>query len=306
MIKIITRNPFCGAKIMDIKQIKIHKLINLFQMVVLFSAMAALLATIGWVIAGIAGVKFALIVACLSCAFSHSLPSQFVMRFYRARPVFPRQVPVLYQISNMLAQRADLKRSPTLYLMPGRSMNAFATGSERDPAICLGQGLIHTLNPKEIAGILGHEISHIKNHDIMVMGYAALFNRIIYYVSLACQIGLLFVMPIVWMNEQNLSIIPVMLIALAPVISLLLNQALSRSREYEADLGSALLTGNPDYLTSALTKLEIYKKNMRKWFGILIPSDQPNSLLSTHPQTKERIRRLQSYKIEYPHAQWAQ
>lgn len=290
---------------MDIKQIQFHTVKNQFQMVILFLAMTALLGAVGWVIAGMAGAKFALILACFSWAFSPSSPSNFVMRFYRARPILPSQFPELYQISNVLAQRAGLKREPVLFLMPGRSMNAFATGSEDDPAICLGQALLHTLNTKEIAGIIGHEISHIKNNDISVMGYASFFNRITYYVSLVGQIGLIFLIPIIWINEGSLPIIPAILIASAPVISLLLNQALSRSREYEADLGSAMLTGNPDYLSAALTKLEIYRKNMKRWFGIPMTARQPNLLLSTHPPARERIRRLQSYKTGHQHFMWA-
>ena len=273
-------------------------------MLVLFLAMTALLGTTGWVIAGLSGVKFALILAVLSWVFTPSSSSSLVMRFYRARPIPTHLFPDLYQISNLMAQRAGLKRLPVLYLLPGRSMNAFATGTEKDPAICLGQGLIQALNTKEIAGILGHEISHIKNNDVLVMGYASLFNRITYYVSLIGQIGLVFLIPMIWIKEGHLPIIPAMIIAFAPAINLLLIQALSRSREYEADLGSAMLTNNPDYLCAALRKLEIYRKNMRRWFGIPMTAEQQNSLLSTHPPTQDRIRRLQSYKIRYQHLLW--
>lgn len=289
---------------MDIKRIKFHKLINRFQMLILFLAMTALLGTTGWVIAGWTGVQCALILASLSWVFSPSLPSSFIMRLYRARPVSAHQLPALYQVSNLLAQRAGLKRPPVLYLLPGRSMNAFATGAQNDPAICLGQGLVQALNTQEVAGILGHEISHIKNNDVLVMGYASFFNRITYYVSLVGQIGLIFLIPITWINEGKLPIIPAMIIGCAPAISLLLNQALSRSREYEADLGSAMLTGNPDYLSAALTKLEFYTKNMRRWRGIPMTASQQHSLLSTHPPTQDRIRRLQSYKTTHQHLLW--
>jgi len=290
---------------MNNKQVRFHRLMNRFQVLLLFLAMAALLGITGGIIAGMPGVKFALIAAFISWLFTPSLSSSFVMRLYRAQPMPARRFPELYHISNVLAQRANLNRAPDLYLLPGRSMTAFAAGSKSDPAICLGQRLIQTLNAKEIAGILGHEISHIKNNDIMVMGYASIFNRIIYYVSMVGQIGLLLFIPFIWLYGLNVSVFAVMIMASAPAISLILNQALSRSREYEADLGSAMLTGNPDYLSAALTKLEIYKRNMTRWFKIPMAADQPNWLLSTHPPTKERIRRLQSYGSKNQHFLWA-
>lgn len=290
---------------MDIKQIKHQKFINLVQMISLFAAMTALLSTTGWVLAGLGGVKIALILACLSWLFSPSLPSKLVMRMYRARPIYPRLSPGLYQISDVLAKRAGLKRAPVLYLMPGQSFNAFAAGSQDDPAICISQGLIHTLDTREIAGILGHEITHIKNNDVQVMGYAGLFSRITYYISLVGQIGLIFYIPIAWVTGGDLSLLAVMIVAFAPVISFLLNQALSRTREYAADLGSAMLTGNPDYLTSALAKLEQYQKNLKRWLGMPLTLNPQASLLSTHPPTTERIRRLQSYKTGHPDILWA-
>lgn len=281
---------------MDLQNIKYHKLLNKIQMIVLFAAMAGLLGITGWVIGGLAGAKFALILACISWLFNATLPARLVMKFFRARPLNPRMAQGLYQLSHVLAQRAGLKKTPVLYLIPGTSMTAFATGSKDDPAICLGQRLLQTLNTNEIAGILGHEITHIKNNDIRVMGYAGIFNRITYYTALIGQFGLIFYLPFALMKGIDISLLPVMLIAFAPALSLLLNLALSRSREYEADLGSALLTGSPDYLTSALRKLEAYQKNMQRWFGIPMTMDSQTSMLSTHPPTRERIRRLQSFK----------
>lgn len=289
---------------MNKRQIKFQQLINRFHMLILFLAMTALLAVTGWIIAGMAGVNAAVILACLSWLFSPTSSSNFVMRLYRARPISSHRFAELYQISNILAQRAGLKRSPDLYMLPGRLMNAFAVGSKDDPAICLSQELVYTLDTKEIAGILGHEISHIKNNDMLFMGYAYIFNRVTYYISLIGQIGLLFFVPLIFINRGTLPIIPVAIMAFAPAISLLLIQALSRSHEYEADLGSAMLTGSPDYLIAALTKLEIHKKNMTRWFKIPISENHSNSLLRTHPPTRERIRRLQSYKAGDQHALW--
>nr|WP_320192863.1 zinc metalloprotease HtpX [uncultured Desulfobacter sp.] len=289
---------------MDKRQFKFQQLVNRFHMLILFLAMTVLLAVTGWVIAGMAGVNAAVILACLSWIFSPTSSSSFVMRLYRTRPISSRRFPELYQISDVLAQRAGLKRSPDLYLLPGKLMNAFAVGSKDDPAICLSQELIHTLDTKEIVGILGHEISHIKNNDMLFMEYAYIFNRITYYVSLVGQIGLIFLAPLIWISQGTLPIIPVIIMAFAPAMSLFLIHALSRSHEYEADLGSAMLTGSPDYLIAALTKLEIYKKNMKRWFKIPISENHSNSLLRTHPPTKERIRRLQSYKTSDQHFLW--
>ncbi len=279
---------------MDNRIIKRHRVTNIVQIAILFVFMATLLALTGWVIAGLSGVKFALIIAAVSFLLSPEMSSRFIMRMYKAKSINPEMMPVLYDIIEVLSERAGLEKRPLLYVMPGPAINAFASGSRNDPAICLSEGLLRVLNTKEIAGILAHEITHIRNNDMKVMALAGMFNKITYYISLLGQIGLVLMLPVIWTNYTNLSLMPILLLVFAPTLSMLMQLALSRNREYEADLGSALLCGKPDYLVSALRKLEAYHKKMKYWFRIPGKMNNQNPWVSTHPPTVQRIKRLKS------------
>ncbi|HCY84512.1 MAG TPA: peptidase M48 [Desulfobacteraceae bacterium] len=264
-----------------------------FQTLTLLTSMAGLLGFLGWLLAGPAGIKVAMIITMLAFVFTPKLPSRMVMGSLRARPLHPAAAPELYRIVETLSRRAGLEKMPTLYLTPSRKLNAFAVGSSEDSAVGITHGLVSALNTREMAGILSHEITHIKNRDMQVMALSAVFGRITNFLSVTGQILLLVSLPFALMGQVTYSLFPLMVLIFAPMMSMLLYLALSRTREFEADKGAADLLNDPHALASALSKVEQY--NTRTWqrmfFPVAVKPDQ-TPLLQSHPPTKERIKRL--------------
>lgn len=283
------------------QNIKKHKLNNLIHTGLLLVSMAVLLGLLGWSVAGWAGVKFAVVAGIVLFLFTPALPSRVIMRAYGARPLHPRSAPRLYTMVETLSKRAGLERMPVLYFLPSPVLNAFASGGRENPAICVTEGLLNILNGDETAAILGHEIAHIQNNDMRVMGYAELFGKLTGYGSLIGQALVILLLPSMLAGYVAVSFLPYLLLVFAPLLSTLMQLALSRTREFEADLGSSILTGSPHSLVSALHKLEMYRG--RHWKNLFIPASlrrQP-SMLRTHPSTKERIRRLLSLSASFRH-----
>lgn len=256
--------------------------------------MAGLLGMLGWMIAGATGIKAAMVFGIISFLLRPQLPSRLIMKTCRAKRLSPNALPNLYRITQILSKRAGLDRMPDLYYLPSRALNAFAVGTRDDAAIGITDGLFKILSANEMAGIIGHEITHIQNNDMQVMGLANFFNRLTGYGSLLGQILFVLFLPVMLISDMNVPVLPLLLLIFAPALSLILHLALSRTREFEADLGSSVLTGNPYLLASALNKLEQYQK--RRWKNFFIPAsiNHQAGFLRTHPLTKERIRRLLS------------
>ncbi|MGO4837732.1 zinc metalloprotease HtpX, partial [Rhizobiaceae sp. 2RAB30] len=186
---------------------------------------------------------------------------------------------------------------PKLYVIPSRMMNAFAVGRRDDSAIAITDALARTLSTRELAGVLAHEMSHIANEDVRVMAFADMVSR---FTSLMSAIGLfslfLNVVGFAGGYEAQVPWQGVVVLLAAPTVSGLLQMALSRTREFDADLGAAILTGDPDGLAIALRKLE--RAQGRRWEGILLPGGRiPDpSILRSHPKTEDRIARLAALK----------
>lgn len=269
-----------------------HTFLNWLHTTLLLAGILLLLALLGWFLAGATGIIWAVVLGALSLLFGQQLSPQLVLRMYRARPLTPQEAPGLYQIVYELASRAGLSIVPTLYYVPTRLLNAFAVGSRRNAAIGVTDGLLRALSERELAGVLAHEISHIRNNDIRVMNIADVASRITGLFSTFGKLLLFLNLPLILMGETPISWWAVLLLIFAPLISGLLQLALSRTREFDADLGAVQLTGDPVGLASALNKLEQYSLNL--WQQILFPGYRvPDpSLLRTHPHTKDRIARL--------------
>ena len=270
-----------------------HKLANHTHTVVLILCMAGLLGILGWFIAGAGGIKMAMIVTFLAYLFTPRMSSALIMRSLKARPLPVGAAPELYRILALLSRRAGLSRRPVLYYLPSKKLNAFAVGSPSDPAIGITHGLGASLTSREMAGILSHEITHIKNNDMQVMALSGVFGKITGYLSIVGQLMLIFSLPLVLAGQVHISLLPLALLVFAPTLSLMLHLALSRTREFEADLGSAVLLNDPHALASALSKVEQSQKG--RWQRLFLPMPYaPNQapLLQSHPPTKERIRRL--------------
>jgi heat shock protein HtpX len=173
-------------------------------------------------------------------------------------------------------------------------LNAFAVGRREDAVIAVTDGMLRVLNLRELTGVLAHEISHIRNRDLWLMGIADLAGRLTRLMTLLGLALLLVNLPL-WLG--GVASVPWLLIPLlvfAPQITVLLQLALSRAREFDADLDAAGLTGDPDGLASALAKLERYQHGV--WEQILLPGQRlpEPSVLRTHPPTAERIARLEA------------
>lgn len=222
------------------------------------------------------------------------VPADAVMRMYRAVPVDPRNGDALHRIVEVLADRAELERHPRLYVIPSTTMNAFATGTRDNAAIAITAGLLRKLDLRQTAGVIAHEISHIRNNDLHLMAMADTLTR---FMQLMAYLGLfLAIMNVVAIlfDLKTFSWVAIVMLYLAPMLASLLQLALSRTREYDADLEAAGLTGDPAALASALALLERYQG--RFWEDLTMPVPARRvpypSVLRSHPATSDRIARL--------------
>lgn len=274
------------------RQRRLHKLRNLAQSALLILGMLAVLGLCAFMVWGWAGLLWAIGLTGLSLLVAPSVAPEWVMRAYGARPLHPDDFPDGYALLRRLAARAGLERLPRLYWLPTELLNAFAVGRPERAAIGLSDGLLRALTPRELAGVLAHELSHVRNDDLWIMGLADVVSRLTSLLSWVGQFLLILNLPFLMADQVVVPWLVVLLLVFAPTIVGLLQLALSRSREFDADLDAAALTGDPRGLASALAKLERYQG--RYWEEILLPGRRMPvpSLLRTHPPTEERIRRL--------------
>jgi heat shock protein HtpX len=200
----------------------------------------------------------------------------------------------MFQLANDLSERAGLPFRPSLFVMRSDASNAFTVGGSKDPAIVLTDSLIATLSLREIRGVLAHEISHIRNGDLGMLSLADSFRRFTRTISIFGILFLLFNMNWLLMGQLSLPGGFLLLIISAPTLSLLLELALSRTREFEADRSTVALTDDPEGFIAALRKLD--SRNYRFWSMIFGHRREPqtSNLFRTHPTTDERIARLQA------------
>lgn len=269
-----------------------HRWRNLLHTLLLVGGMALLLALTSellfgdgvwpWVFAGVALAMFTL----------PDISPHWILRLYRARRLSPEEVPQLSLLMDELSLRGGLERPPALYWIPSSTINAFAVGSRRKAAIAMTDGLLRLLQPRELAGVLAHELSHIASNDMRLMGLADVVSRLTHLMSLFGMVLVLVSLPLMLLGLAPVPLAGMLLLIAAPTLSALLQLGLSRVREFDADLKAAHLTGDPAGLASALGKIE--QRTISLWQRILIPGyrDPEPSVLRTHPATDERIQRL--------------
>jgi heat shock protein HtpX len=277
-----------------------HAWRNRVQSLALLVAMGAFLAVLGWLIWGPDGILILVVVGVIGVAMNPSISPWWIMRLYGARSIRPQQAPQLWSMVSALAARAQLPTTPDLYYVPSTMLNAFAVGTRNQAAIAITDGLLRRLTLNELAGVLAHEISHIRNNDLWVMGLADLFSRATSLLSLMGQLLLLLNIPLILFGQVAINWLAIFLLVFAPSLSALAQLALSRTREYDADLNAARLTGDPEGLAKALKKIERIQGGwLERIFmpGRRVPEP---SLLRTHPQTDERIARLLALKQQIP------
>jgi heat shock protein HtpX len=274
-----------------------HRLQNLLHSVLLLAALLGLLWLLGWLLGGAFGVAWAMALGVIPVVVSIRIFPAVTLRMYGARPLSTGEAVRLYQVIGQLAGRAGLTTLPRLHYIPSRVPLVFSVGSGDNAAIAMSDGLLRLLTMRELIGVLAHELSHIVNRDTWVMSFADVTSRITRALSLLGQLLLLLNLPLYLLDRRPLPWLPLLLMAAAPSLSALLQLALSRTREFDADLAGARLSGDPIGLASALAKLEGTKPGAHRLFRQGVPASEP-SLLRTHPRTEERIRRLRDYHAE--------
>ena len=260
----------------------------------LLIAMAALLSYCGWIIAEWDGIVWSLVAGAATLVLVRRMPPGLVLRAIGTRAMSRSDAPALYEILDALCRRAGLEREPLLCWVGERAPVAFTVGQGTATTIVLSAALVRGMTLREIQGILAHEIVHVRNGDIALMQLAMVAGRL---TRLLSQIGLLLVFFSLFLRVvavRAIPIAPLMILIVAPIAVSILQLALSRAREGEADLEAAELTGDPHALASALVKMRRHEQMpLRGRFPTVAPLRIP-SLLRDHPATEERIRALLS------------
>ena len=268
-----------------------HRWLNRLQTALLVLTLLGIAAVAGSLLLGDGGLWLALAAAGFTLLLEPAAASGLTLRLYGARPLHPDEAPDLWAVLRELAARAGLPAVPVPHYVPSGVVNASATGSKHHAAIALTDGLLRSLTPRELTGVLGHEIAHIANEDLRVMGLADSISRLTHLLALLGQLAIVLSLPALLLGVTEVNWPALLLLAVAPQLALLAQLGLSRVREFDADRLAAELTGDPHGLASALAKIERVSRSWRAW---LLPgwgNPEPPGL-RTHPATAERIERL--------------
>jgi heat shock protein HtpX len=279
---------------------------NYLRTTILLAGLTALFMGVGYLIGGTSGAVIALFIAAATNLFSYWNADKLVLSMHDAHEVDQRTAPDLVHLVSELAQNAGLPM-PRVYLMDNPQPNAFATG--RNPehaAVAVTTGLLQMLSREEVAGVLAHELAHVRNRDTLTMTITATIAGAI---SMLAQFGMFFGGH--RNNNSGLGAIgTIAMMILAPIAAMLVQMAISRTREYEADAGGARISGRPDALASALRKISGAAEQIEN-----IPAERNpatahlfivnplthhgvDNLFSTHPSTENRIAALQRIAME--------
>jgi heat shock protein HtpX len=266
------------------------RLLNRLQSTVLLLGLAALAGTTGYLLAGSDGVIFAAVLAAGFLLFTPA-SGELVFRYlYGAAPLTAASAPQLFSLVGELARRAELERTPALFLIPTPVLQAMAAGSREAPSIGVTSGLLQTLPSRELAGVLAHEIAHVRHGDMFVMRIAAAAGSMTRAMSMTGAFLLILYFPVLWATGTTVSPAAIILLVGAPMASDLLELSLSRRREFLADAGAVELTGDPVALARALER--IAKLQGDDWERFTARGGRWLRWFRTHPTTEERIERL--------------
>ncbi len=275
-----------------------HQWQNTLHTWLMIAGSALLMALIAFSVFGGTGVVWAAVLTGFGLWQAGRVSPKLVLKLYKARVLTPHDVPQLHQLIRELATRAELPAVPQLYYVPSQMMNAFAVGQTTDSAIAVTDGLIRNLTLRQLAGVLAHEVSHIRNKDLTVMALGDVLSRL---TGTLATFGLLIGVPAAYLTSGgSVPWVAIAALIAAPTIGGLLQLALSRTREYDADLDAAGLTGDPEGLASALQTLE--QKQGSMWEKLVLPgsrSPEP-SIMRSHPKTADRVARLLALRTNTP------
>jgi len=279
---------------------------NNIKTLVLLVTLTLVLVWAGGAVGGKQGMTIALIFALGMNFFAYWFSDKIVLRMYGAREVSESEAPELYSIVRRLAQRAEIPM-PKVYMIDEEQPNAFATGrNPKHAAVAVTKGIMGLLSSEELLGVIGHELAHVKHRDILISTVAATIAGAISYIAQMAQWAMIFGGHRGDDDEGGNPVAALVMMIVGPIAALIIQMAISRSREYGADEGGARMAGNPRYLANALRKLQ--------WASQKIPMDANPStshlfivnplsgggilkLFSTHPPIEERISRLESMSL---------
>lgn len=282
---------------------------NRVKSVMLLTLLSLILMAIGGVVGGQNGAMTMFLISLAINFYTYWNSDKMALRAYNAQPLAESQVPELYELVRELCRKAELPM-PRLYVIPTDVPNAFATG--RDPehaAVAVTEGILSMLNRDELAGVISHELSHVKHRDTLIMTLSASIATAISYIANIAQWVAIFGTARDEDGNRSNPIALIVTIVIAPLAASLIQFALSRSREYMADASGARICGKPLALASALLKLDDYAHHR------VIPDAKPATsglfiinplagvggvanLFSTHPSTEERVKKLREIAAE--------
>jgi heat shock protein HtpX len=273
---------------------------NLMKTAILMAAITALFMAIGAVIGGQSGMMIALAVAVAMNFFSYWFSDKMVLRMYNAQKVDESTAPQFYRMVRELAQRAQLPM-PRVYLINEEAPNAFATGrNPQNAAVAATTGILRVLNERELRGVMAHELAHVKHRDILISTISATMAGAI---SMLANFAMFFGGRDSEGRPSN-PIVSILVMILAPIAASLIQMAISRAREFEADRGGAEISGDPQALASALQKIhrmaqglpleaaERHPETAQMMIMNPLSGGGLAGLFSTHPSTEERVERL--------------
>ena len=278
---------------------------NTFKTALLLTALTLFLLFMGQIFGGQRGMEIALALAVIMNFVSYFFSDKIALAMYRAQPVTREQLPRAYQVVERLTQKIGIPM-PKMYVIPTDSPNAFATGrNPQHASVAVTEGILNLLTDEELEGVLAHELGHVKNRDILISSIAAtlagaitMLARMGYWASLFGGMG--------GRDDRDRGggggFVALLMLILAPIAATLIQLAVSRSREYQADATGAQLTGNPYALASALKKLDACSKRIPMQaspsnahlfiVAPLLSGVSFANLFSTHPPIAKRIERL--------------
>jgi len=279
---------------------------NLMKTGVLLAALTVLLVLIGGALGGQGGMVMAFVLAMAMNLGSYWFSDRIVLAMYRAQPVDEATAPGLYRIVRTLATRAGMPM-PRVYIIPGETPNAFATGrNPQHAAIAVTEGILRVMSEEELEGVLAHELSHVQNRDTLIMAIAATLAGAITYMAHMAQWAMIFGGGRRDSDEDSGGggvVGGLLMIVLAPIAATLIQLAVSRSREFQADASGAQMAGQPWGLAKALEKLEAASKmapmhatpaTAHLFIVNPLTGGGWTTLFSTHPPVAERVARLRA------------
>ena len=279
---------------------------NTLKTLILMALLTGIMVAVGGSFGGTSGATVMLLISLGMNLFSYWFSAPMVLRAYNAQEVTRAEAPELYGMVEQLAANAHLPM-PKLCIINSDVPNAFATG--RNPshaAVAVTTGIMRVLDYNELSGVLGHELTHVKNRDILISTIAAAMAGVISWIANIAQWAAIFGVGRSDDDEEGGGLLgSLVTIIIAPIAAFLIQMAISRSREYAADKGGGEICGNPEYLASALAKIDYYAKHAQPLpeatpatahMFIVNPLEGVGStimnLFSTHPATEDRIARL--------------